>query len=179
MKAIVKLEHWHLFLILLSSALIPHINPLVDKIISFIYFSFFIFWMFSIVTVLNTDILQKDKPKTNYYNFTCTFFVAVFGVIIFTTDYGIYINNSNYQEFGIWLWPLLILMFYMLWSIAYIFYFTAKVISLSNIKLNNTSDSTTTNYFFAFWFYIIGLWFIQPKVAELLSKKEEDDFNRN
>lgn len=177
MKAIATLKHWQIFLILLSSAFIPYINPLIDKIISFCYFSFFIFWMFSIGIVLIKEILQEDKPKANFYNFSCAFFVAVFGVIIFTTDYGIHINNSNYQEYGLWLWPLLVLTLYLLWSIMYIFYFTAKVISLSNMKLNDTNDSITTNYFFAFWFYIIGIWFIQPKVAALLSKIDDDVYN--
>lgn len=179
MKSIVLLKHWQLFIILVSSVFIPDIHPLINKIIAFLYFSFFIFWMFSIGTVLSNEILQKDKPKVNYYNVTCALFVKLFGVIIFTTNDGIHITNSNYKEYGLWIWPLLILTLYMLWSILYILYFTAKVIHLANMKLNNTSESITTNYFFAFWFYIIGIWFIQPKVAELLSKNEEAVINNN
>ena len=172
MRAILDLKHWQIFIILLLPAFIPYNNPIVYKVISTLCFSFFFLWMYSIVAVLSKNVLKDEKPKANYYNFSYLLIIFFYSTIAFTTDYGLQINSRNYTVYGIWLWPLIILILLVLWSIMYIFYFTARTISLSNIKITGTNDSITTNYFFAFLFNVFGVWIIQPKIQELLLQHE-------
>ncbi|MFD1553888.1 hypothetical protein DNU06_17295 [Putridiphycobacter roseus] len=172
MRAILNLKHWQLFIILSLPAFITYIHPIVDKIIPILSFSCFFFWVYSIATVLSKNLLKDEKPKTNYYKFSFLLIILFYSSIAFTTDYGLQINTGNYTEYGIWLWPLIILILLVIWSIMYIFYFTAKIISLSNIKITGTNDSITINYFFAFLFNAFGVWIIQPKLQELLSANE-------
>lgn len=175
MKAILKLKHWQLFLIIISAILVPDIHPFFNEVISMLYLGLYLFWMYGIITVLSNEILRNKKPNSLYFKCSSAYVLIVFGVIYFTTDYGIHINSGNYGDFGIWLIPMIVFIATVLWSLMYTFYFAAKVISLSNKEIFGKNENMTSNYFFAFWFYIIGVWFIQPKVQELLSKKNEID----
>lgn len=171
METVVNLKHWQVFLILISSALIPSILPSIDKTISVLYFSFLIFWMYSITSVLSYKVLKEMKPKATYYKFSCIVLIIMYTSITFTTDYGLHISSNNYKEYGNLLWPLILLMLFMFCSIMYVFYFTAKTLSKANSIITGNSESITINYFFAFWFYIIGVWYIQPKLSKILNEK--------
>ena len=172
MKAIVKLKHWQVLLILVAPMLILIENLMISKLIPIFSFCFFFFWMFSIGFVLSREILKNDHRNMTYYIIS-----HICAVLILLTLYGIEIDYMlNYEYYFdksklLPAWAEALLMLYALWSTIYIFYFTARTISLSNIQVNPEADSTTVNYFFGFWFYLIGIWFIQPKVKEILSEK--------
>jgi hypothetical protein len=147
----------------------PYYNLWIQRILGVPSFLIAFFWMYSIVAVLSKEILKHDSPNTTYYRITYLTMIASGGLIYFLDTYSIiYENQSLNQNQGLIFWITTILGLYAIWSTLYIYYFTARIISLSNIKLNSEEDSITANFFFGFWFFIIGIWHIQPKVQELL-----------
>lgn len=177
MKPIINLKHWQLFLIIflpiLVSELIPTDMVLLQTLLSFVSFFILFFWMYSIVHVLSKEVFKDERLNKTYYltAYLIFFFVGVAVYLLnkyFVLTNGRSINSND----GALFWFVLTLCLCSLWSIFYIYYYTARTISLANIKLNPEEGSITINYFFAFWFYIIGIWFVQPKVKELLSKNE-------
>lgn len=177
MKSILKLKHWQLFLIIFIPMLVPIFFPIynlwIQRLVGVPSFLILLFWMYSIVAVLSKEVLKHEKLNTTYYSISHLSIIAGTGVIIFLDTYSIlYENQSINQSQGMLFWITMLLFLYLMWSTLYIYYFTARIISLSNIKLNSNEDPITANYFFAFWFIIIGIWHVQPKVQELLSKNK-------
>lgn len=182
MKTIINFKHWQLFLIMLLPVLVSEFIPidmvLLRTVLSFFSFFILFFWMYSIVHVLSKEVF-KGKPQNKKYYLTAYLvfiFAGVAGYLLnkyFVLTNGGSINSSD----GVLFWFMLILGLCSLWCIFYIYYYTARTISLANIKLNPDEGSITSNYFLAFWFYIIGVWFVQPKIKELLSLNERDENN--
>ena len=179
MNTIINLRHWQLFLIILMPVFVSDVIPthlvLLRTFLSFLSFFILFFWMYSIVHVLSKEVLKDERPNKTYY-LTAYFVFFSVGVIVYLLIkyYVLTRGRSINSNDGVLFWFILILCLCSLWSIFYIYYYTARIISLANIKLNPEEVSITTNYFLAFWFYIIGVWFIQPKIKELLSKNESD-----
>jgi hypothetical protein len=182
MKRIINLKHWQLFLIMLLPVLVSELIPtdmfLLRTLLSFISFFTLFFWMYSIVYVLSEEVFKGERQNKKYYltAYLVFIFAGVAGYLLnkyFILTNGRSINIGD----GVLFWFMLILIMCSLWCIFYIYYYTARTISLTNIKLNPDEGSITTNYFLAFWFYIIGIWFIQPKIKELLSMNERAENN--
>ena len=173
MKKIVELKHWQVFAIILLPVFNPGINFVVDGILGSLSFTFFFFWILSIGLVLNDLLPNSKKVNSNYFQISAGFIIIYFVYIIFVAGGGYYINNHNYKEYGLWIWLIIPLHLYLMWSIFYMFHYAAKIISRLNIFVNKKKDSTTAGYFFGFWFYLIGIWIIQPKIHELLNKSSD------
>jgi len=177
MKTIITLKHWQLFLIILLPVLVSELIALdlvlLRTLLSFISFFTLFFWMYSIVHVLSEEVFNGERQNRKYYLTAYLVFIFAGVAVYLLNKYFVLTNGRSINSSdGVLFWFMLILGLCSLWCIFYIYYYTARTISLANIKLNPDEGSITTNYFLAFWFYIIGIWFVQPKVNELLSKNE-------
>lgn len=184
MKRIINLKHWQLFLIILLPVLVSELIPthlaLLRTLLSFISFFTLFFWMYSIVNVLSEEVFNGELQNRKYYLTAYLVFIFAGVAVYILNKYFVLTNDRSINSNdGVLFWFILILCLCSLWSIFYIYYYTARTISLANIKFNPDEGSITTNYFLAFWFYIIGIWFVQPKVNELLSKNERAEATNN
>lgn len=172
LNKIVDLKHWQIFLLIVVPLMLPPIHPIVNKVLSIFSFLFMLIWFYAIVQVLNDKILKEKYPKSGYFKYSILLMSLILVSLAFTPEGGIHITNSNYKEFGIWLWPIVVLIIYCMWQFLYFFYCCSKVISSAHMQVYDTKESISLNYFFAFWFYIIGIWYVQPKIHELLDAQK-------
>ena len=167
MKILLKLKHWQLFLILFIPALFPT-NILIGRIFQLVWFGIFALWIYTIGTTAYQKLPAGHKVQIKYFRFSFLFVILWVAVVSLFFDGAYNINQGNYQEFGNALWLILPLHFYTMWSIFYIFYFAAKML-VSSIEGKVVGFSKAFGYFFAFWFFPIGIWFIQPKAQRLIT----------
>ena len=147
---------------------------LIFPIIMFLYAGLFFGWFWSIGIGLQkyipTDIHMKIKKfkilfciPLAYILFLLTAIVAVF--------YGV--SSGNNDVSGI-LEKLLFVIFplhlFSMFSIFYLLYFTAKTIKTIELK-RTVTFSDFIGEFFTIWFFPIGIWFIQPRINEIVSKE--------
>lgn len=167
LNKIVELKHWQVFALIILPIFNPGVNSIIDGMLLLCSITFFLLWILSIGLVLN-DLLPSSKKANSSYFLVSAGFIFFYLVFILFLAGGAYVIN-NYEEHGIWAWLIIPLHVYSMWSMFYMFYFSAKVISRLNIVAGKSKGSTTANYFFGFWFYFIGIWIIQPKIQELLT----------
>jgi threonine/homoserine/homoserine lactone efflux protein len=167
MKIFLKTPHWILFLIMFIPMVITSENDFLS-ILRIISMLVYILWIISIGNVLSQSLAPK-KRNNKYFLFTSIFILLFFVVVLIISPNGYSINQNNYKEYGNTLWLIIPLHLYLMWSILYIFYFSSKMIVKNCDK--NIKSETIAKYFFAFWFFPIGVWHIQPRVNDLINKQ--------
>lgn len=168
MKILLKLKHWQLFILLFVPMLFPA-NTTIGQIINLLWFPLFLTWVYAIAKTAYDQLKDDNNLKINYFNFSVIFVIGWLTAVTLIFDGGYNINQDNYQEFGNSIWIVLPLHLYGMWSILYIFYFAAKML-MSVIEGKVVGFDKSLGYFFGFWFFPIGIWFIQPKAQRLIDK---------
>ena len=196
-KKFLKAKHWQLFLLMLGLPILFEVYFLVNifKNINlknqsnpqafFDFFQYFPFLMILFTAVFFGWIwsisvgMQKfipDPIKMKITRFKIFFFIPLI-YILFISFYMSNIfenissqnNNLIAHTFKNSLFLIFPLHFFSMFCMFYIMYFSAK--TLKTVELQKTA--TLNDYlglFLGFWFYIIGIWFIQPKINKILEK---------
>ncbi|WP_457668659.1 hypothetical protein [Thiolapillus sp.] len=119
-------------------------------------------WLYSIGIASNDKLSSALKKNTVLYKIS--YLIPFFYVVLLTLFFFPTIQNAGVHQPPVWLMPLnLASMFGMFYGL----YFTAKQFT----ALKNGCSVKFIDYsgpFFLFWFFPIGVWFIQPKINELL-----------
>lgn len=193
-----KAKHWQIFLLMIGIPMIFQIIltvfTLADfhnsdsnnkalfqlyahfPIIMMISFSIFFGWFWSMAIGLQKKVPIHVKMKVRkfkvffwipfiYINLISVFlFIGFFGM----AQRGIFPNRfiSNLVFFII---PMHL---FSMFCMFYILYFTAKTIKTVELQ-RKVNFGDFIGEFFALWFYLIGIWFIQPKVNKLAFAKLE------
>ncbi len=166
MEFLLRLKSWQLFVLVFIPAMIPG-DTLWGSISAF-WVVVYIGWIYAIGSSMNKLIPEKVRPQASYFKFSCLFIlIAVFGILL---TGGYKINQDNIQDYGYKAWILIPLSFYMMWSMLYVFAFAAKMLE-SVIEGQAVGLSDALKAFFGFWFFPIGLWYIQPAVQRVLQSK--------
>jgi len=117
---------------------------------------------------MNLLVPPNVRPNLFYFKLSCLFIFAAYVAMFFIG--GFTIDAGNVHDYGYWIWLLIPLTFYMLWSMLYIFAFAARMLE-SVIQGNAVGVSGSLKAFFCFWFFPIGLWYIQPAVQRIIDDK--------
>lgn len=166
MNLCLRIKHWQLFLILS----IPFI---LDEFTSFgspyfklagilIYFN----WLYAIGVGSWAKLSLGHGIRSTYFKLSILFIIGILSTNTFL-DRGFIINIDNYNEFGSLIWIVLPVSVYVFWSVVYVTYFSAKML-LSATEGHIVGFNKVADCFFAFWFFPIGIWYIQPKAHRLL-----------
>jgi hypothetical protein len=133
-------------------------------VISMIPMAILFGWFWAVATGLQTVIPVADRM--NVKRFKVTFFIPFIYIFLFmgffyiSTQYGV----PDPKAFAI----ILPLHFISMFCIFYNMYFMAKTIKTAELQ-REASFSDFVGEFFLIWFYPIGIWFIQPKVNQLVN----------
>lgn len=188
-----RAKHWQLFIVMLGIPLLCQFyfmfsifsefgtktNPDIKNIMSFFQFfpiimilftGVFFGWFWSIAIGLQKNISEENK--LNVKKFKILFFIPLFYTIFFM----IYLSRL-YSGIGTNLFPngglilAIILPFHLfsMFCIFYSMYFVAKTIKTAELQ-RKVGFGDFASEFFLLWFYIIGIWIIQPKVNKLYEK---------
>lgn len=164
MKILLKLKHWQMFTLLFIPMLFPAYTT-IGQIVNLLWFSLFLTWIYTIAKTAYKQLKADHIIKINYFNFSVIFIITwlIAMALIFVGGY-----NIN-QEFENLIWIIFPLHLFAMWSIFYVFYFAAKML-ISAIEGKIVGFDKSLGYFFGFWFFPIGVWFIQPKAQQLIDK---------
>ncbi|KOF02784.1 hypothetical protein AWW67_00685 [Roseivirga seohaensis] len=129
-------------------------------------------WFWSIAIGLQSKIPPTVKMKVN--KFKVFFFIPIvyiFSVLVFMTLFGLsdFELNSDFNSVlpvGL-LAIMLPLHFLSMFGIFYSLYFVAKTYKTAELQ-REVSFSDFAGEFFMIWFYPVGIWFIQPKINEMV-----------
>lgn len=178
MNVFLKMKHWQLFILLVGTMFFaqfitlssiqsgkePNIIPLMG--LTLLMMLIFMSWLWAIASAcyeaLPEHLAQSPKMMK----------IGIIYAVIYMVVISLLFQGNDIHGF--------ILIPHLL-AMAAIFYalgFTAKQL----IKLEQQKEVTFVDYsgpFFLFWFFPIGVWFIQPKVNKLLAleKNEEEVSN--
>jgi hypothetical protein len=159
---ILRAKAWQVFLILVLPMVINNFfNGTVHTVISILNMFFYLGWLLIVATTLS------EKLKLN----TTIYIICVFCVILGFSLSALLVNPGETVHFsGI---PALGVMS-VLMAFLYVVSFTAKVL-VSQEKHRNILIKECLFESFLFFFFFIGVWFLQPrinKVYESLLKEE-------
>lgn len=172
MKLFLKAKHWQLFVILMGAMFSAQAlmfsfvttgeapSPVALVVPPFIMLALFFGWLWSVASacyrVLPSELASSPIPMKVGLVYSLAYLVFS-GQFFANPDGGL---------------PGYIVIMHLL-AMAAIFYalgFTSKQLT----KLEQGENVSFFNYsgpFFLFWFFPVGIWFIQPKVNELLGQK--------
>jgi hypothetical protein len=157
MKFLLNLKPWQLFILIIGPALIPAFSFWI-QLLYVLGLLVYIGWIYAIAVNMHALVSDGHKPSLLYFKICCIVISATYFIGLFMDD--------NFDE------PIMIpLLLFMIYSMLYVFMFGARMIeSVANGYLVNRSDSLKA--FFGFWFFPIGIWYIQPAVQRLLRQNE-------
>lgn len=178
MRVFLNLKHWQLvglfagipFLIFYNFASKPFISIPILGTVAILMFA----WLWSIPSVL--DPLIPADQKLRYPLFKLAFFLITFFSFIWVIYSGLSFEYREEMAFQIPEW-LRILIFYFLiffnvlylWCIAYV----ARTIRTAELG-RKAKYGEVIGLFFLIWFFLIGIWHVQPRLNRLVCKIEED-----
>ena len=169
MSIYLKAKHWQLFIVLIGSIFLaqalmvssvmsggtPDVVTLVlpTALISILFFG----WLWAVASacfkILPPELSSSPKPMQ----------AALIYALAYLILSGIFFFDLGSQPPGY----LIVMHLMAMVAIFYALGFTAKQLT----KLEQGQDVTFFSYsgpFFLFWFFPVGIWFIQPKVNKLL-----------
>jgi hypothetical protein len=146
----------------------------VFPIIMLLYVGLLFGWLWSIGIGLQkfipTDIKMKIK-KFKIFFFVPLTYILFLLIIIGTTFYGISSgSNAVGGIVGKMLFVVIPLHLFSMFCIFYLLHFVSKTIKTTELK-RNVNFSEFAGEFFMIWFFPIGIWFIQPRLNKIASKK--------
>ena len=115
---------------------------------------------------------RMNLKKFKFHFFFPVIYAVLLSIIILIAMPGILDGSSDFQ-YGI---PgavftiVFVLHLFAMYCIFYCMYFLAKALITVETQNKNIETGNYIGYFFAFWFLPIGIWFIQPKVRELVGR---------
>ena len=187
-EKILKAKHWQIFILIYgfpgSFILIVGMMQELgfDPKFSLLFFPilllssiiplFLMFWTIGIK-------LNKKVPSAvnlNIKRFKIAFFVPLIYILSLISYllFSLFYNNLlNRIDFGIILKIILfgvivIFAFLSIYSMFYMFYFCAKTIRSIELK-REAVFSEFNGEFLLFWFYIVGVWILQPKLNDIVN----------
>lgn len=174
MNVFLKMKHWQLFILLFGTMFLaqfitlssiqygkePNIIPLMG--LTLLMMLIFMSWLWAIASAcyeaLPEHLAQSPKMMK----------IGIIYAVIYIVVISLMFQGNDIHGFV--LIPHLLAMA----AIFYALGFTAKQL----IKLEQQKEVTFVDYsgpFFLFWFFPIGVWFIQPKINKLLASQKPED----
>lgn len=201
-----KAKHWQLFLLFfvlpfcLYSALIVYLIPQfesstlpeMDNVatltqylfsVVLIFMGLLFCWFWSV-----TIGLQKKIPsdiKMNVMRFKIFFFVPLVYMVFLFYGMGYFISNmfelgevEQLESVASSIMLIIVpLHFFSFFCIIHTMYFTAKTFKTAELQ-QEVRFSDYIAEFFMLWFYIIGIWIIQPKINEMINRDNKNLIDR-
>ena len=165
MKILISAKHWQLFVFLVGVMFLPTFlpdesSPYLPKILNLLLMIGLMGWVWTVGNTCNsklpTELKKSSLPMTISIIYAGTYFI--FLTFIFGKIGGIKMTYLAPFHFAA-----MIGMFYSLG------YTARRLVTLQKREVVNFFEYSGP--FFMFWFFPIGVWFIQPKVNDLLGNK--------
>lgn len=185
-KLFLKAKHWQLFILMVGVPFLFQIVTIVYVIITdnplfalstfpifmLLFMGIFFGWFWSIGVGLHKFLPEHHNLKLN--KFKIFFFIPLVYIIFLMVGmmyFGVF-NDFLPPEDKILISLVFIvpLHLFSMFCLLYMLYFCAKTIK--SVEMNREVNfSDYAGEFFLLWFYIIGVWILQPKINKIYSEK--------
>ncbi len=168
MKTIFTLDTWKIFLIVLSPIIFP--DNIVGLVLTILLIAVFATWTYFLATELYKKLPGGHTLNINKFKFHFFFPLIYFTIAIGVTG-GYSISNENIDQYGPFGYLIMLLHLFSMYCMLYSIYFLAKSLISVETQNKNIQTSEYIGYIFGFWFFPIGIWFIQPKIRQIFTDK--------
>jgi hypothetical protein len=168
LEALLRLKSWQLFLLFISPALFLNV-PIINIVLCFLWLGGYIAWIYSagakMYALLPADLF---KPSIIYFKYKC----LLLAIVILT--YAIILGRHSPAVF---LSPKYIVIIIALLPIY--LYLNFSICSFSGRMLESVivgrmvSVSESFKAIFCFWFFPIGIWYVQPAIKIVLQRHSQ------
>lgn len=168
MNIFLNMKHWMLFLLIMVPAVAPNFishlfHPKYVFATSFLIWIVVILgWLYSIAISANSRLPENLRRSTSVLNFVLPFAVVY---CLYTSQSFLSLDSGpRSSEPPVWLVPAHL---FSMFGIFYTMWFAAKQLTtlLENREVKFTEFA---GRFFLFWFFPLGVWFVQPEVNKNL-----------
>lgn len=139
-----------------------------------------IFWIWTVGTKLE-EYYTADTKRLNVKRFKVFFLFPFFYLLVLPllilgiiSSIGINEEISNPMVFGLCIFILILCHFFTLFCVIHTMYFCSKKLK-TLFEKRNVQFSDYIGEFFLIWFFPIGIWFIQPKINQLVGGKINEE----
>ncbi len=121
-------------------------------------------WFWSIAVGLNDRLLDGIKMNLKRFKFFWTVPLIYFSllIILFITNGGMRFMSEGGGKVGL----IVLLHLLSMFSLFYCLNFCAKTLKAIELK-RSVTFSDYASEFFLIWFFVIGIWILQPKINEI------------
>jgi len=142
-------------------------------LIMFLYIGVFFCWIWSISVGLQKYIKAENRLKTNLFKvfFFIPLIYILFFVLTFSTGFfpGFLDGEQFVSNVGFILAIMVPLHLFSMFCMFFLIYFSAR--TLRTAELDRTAGvNDYIGEFFLFWFFPIGIWFIQPRINNIVNE---------
>ena len=182
MSFLLRLKHWQLFLLIVTLPIIFEVL-LLRSLLTTNTFPMELFMFFPVVMVIMLTIFMgwyyqvgsklhdKLPPNTglNLNRFKFFLFTPLIYMVLLCIGM-IFIFTDLRTGPPIWTFAIIVpLHLFSMFCMFYCLYFNAK--SLKSVELQREAlFEDYVGYFFLLWFFIVGIWIIQPKLNRLMAE---------
>jgi hypothetical protein len=187
-----KAKHWQIFILMIGVPILFQVFAIIyliiskDSILTFsifpifmlLFMSVFFGWFWSIGVGLNKFLPQESNLNiTKFKIFLLIPFFYVIFLMFSMLSFGVFSDSppSN-GMFGISFAIIIPLHLFSMFCMFYIMYFCSKTIKSIELK-REAIFSDYVGEFFLLWFYMIGIWILQPKINKIYVEKVIDATN--
>ncbi len=140
-------------------------------------------WLYSIAIGLQRYVPQDIHMKTN--RFKIFFYVPLVYIGFIMIVFSYFISNFNPESINPGMTPpdltaifpfiglIIPLHFFSIFCMIYVLYFAAKTLKTAELK-REVTFSDYVGEFFLLWFYIVGIWIVQPKINRMLQSHNDE-----
>ena len=191
-KFFLKAKHWQIFALLFGIPILfqiivmghiiasenPVLNFSIFLIFMLLFMSVFFGWFWSIGVGLNKFLPQESNLNiTKFKIFLLVPFFYVIFLMFSMLSFGLFSDTPPPNGmFGISFAIIIPLHLFSMFCMFYIMYFCSKTIKSIELK----REAIFLDYvgeFFLLWFYMIGIWILQPKINKIYVEKVIDATN--
>ena len=187
-----KAKHWQIFILMIGVPILFQVFAIIyliiskDSILTFsifpifmlLFISVFFGWFWSIGVGLNKFLPQESNLNITKFKIflLIPFFYMIF-LMFSMLSFGVFSDSppSN-GMFGISFAIIIPLHLFSMFCMFYIMYFCSKTIKSIELK-REAIFSDYVGEFFLLWFYMIGIWILQPKINKIYVEKVIDATN--
>ncbi|HTD97881.1 MAG TPA: hypothetical protein VK668_01275 [Mucilaginibacter sp.] len=163
MNFLLRLKSWQLFLLLIVPYFLTSI-PYFGNLFYITGIVMYVGWPYAIGTRMHALMPDKLKPGITLFKYCCIILIVI---IITLNTWQVYFGGttflSRYQVSDFVILPILLFLIFYIWMFA-----PRMLESVIEGRMVYRSDSLRA--FFGFWFFPIGVWYIQPIVHRVLDK---------
>jgi hypothetical protein len=189
MKKLLSLKHWQLFILIIIPVLFTWCTTLLT-IVTDAYYAFFMissliaglcstYLLFAWLYILGTHICKKlpSGVNMNLRRFKTLLLIPCIYIALLIVLIPALSDSGRSSESTGMLMALVIVPMHLFSMVCmmYSFYFNAKALKSAELQRSATFGEYIGEFFLIWFFPIIGIWILQPRINKLFEQKAEDE----